>query len=214
MAQSSTQGFLEFDNIREGIIVLKNRGLRAVLMVSSLNFALKSADEQNSILYQFQNFLNSLDFSCQIVMQSRRLNFTGYMEKLAELEGKETNELMKLQIGEYKTFIENILRQGTVMQKSFYMIIPFAPAEIQGEKSLKPSLMKPSTVAKFTEDGFLRYKTQLLQRVEFAALGLRSCGLEAVPLTTPELIELLWGLHHPLEAERGYYPDIPEELNI
>ncbi len=96
MAKFSTQEFLEFDQIRDGVIILKNKGLRVISMVSSLNFALKSAEEQNAILYQFQNFLNSLDFSCQILIQSRRLNIIGYLDKLEEIEKKEENELVKL----------------------------------------------------------------------------------------------------------------------
>ena len=100
--KSSTQEFLEIDQIREGVIVLKNKGLRGALMVSSLNFALKSEEEQNAIIYQFQNFLNSLDFSCQIIIQSRKLNITGYLDKLKDLEKKQKNELLKAQTGEYR----------------------------------------------------------------------------------------------------------------
>src|SRR4030042_3556752 len=120
MATLSTQDFLEFDQVKEGIIILKNKGLRSILMVSSLNFALKSTEEQNAILYQFQNFLNSLDFPCQIIITSRKLNITGYLEKLENIKSKETNDLLKVQIGDYKNFIEEILNEGSIMQKTFY----------------------------------------------------------------------------------------------
>jgi len=207
MAKLSTQDFLEFDQVREGIIILKNKGLRAILMVSSLNFALKSTEEQNAILYQFQNFLNSLDFSCQILVNSRRLNIVGYLDKLVEIEKKEENELLRIQIVDYRKFIENIMKGGKVMQKSFYVIVPFSITEMQvGEGAKKlPKIT-------LTEELFQRCKIQLLQRVEFVILGLRACGLQAVPLTTAEIAELFWSLHHPLEAERGYYPEIPSEL--
>jgi len=204
----STQDFLELAQIREGVIILKNKGLRAVLMVSSLNFALKSADEQSAILYQFQNFLNSLDFSCQILIQSRCLNIVGYLDKLNEIEKKEKNELLKLQIAEYRNFIEQIMKGGTIMQKTFYVIVPFSPmetTEMAGEMKKLPKIT-------MTEEQFQRCQAQLFQRVEFVILGLRACGLQAVPLTDLELVELFWGLHHPAEAERGYYPDIPPEL--
>ncbi len=208
MAQPSTQDFLEFGQIREGIIILKNKGLRSVLMVSSLNFALKSTEGQNAILYQFQNFLNSLDFFCQILIQSRRLNIVGYLDKLEKIEREEKNELLKIQITEYRKFIGEITKQGAIMQKTFYLIVPFSLMEtrmIEGKKKLPkiPSL---------TEEVFQRSKIQLLQRVEFVILGLMACGLQAVPLNTSELIELFWSLNHPLEAERGYYPEIPSEL--
>jgi len=208
MAQSSTQDFLEFEQIKEGIIILKNKGLRSVLMVSSLNFALKSAEEQNAILYQFQNFLNSLDFFCQILIQSRRLNIIGYLDKLEEIERKENNELLKIQIAEYRKFVGDIIKQGSIMQKTFYVIVPFSLLEtrmVEGKKKLPK-------IPTLTEETFQRSKIQLLQRVEFAILGLRACGLQAVPLNTLELIELFWSLNHPLEAERGYYPEIPSEL--
>ena len=205
---TSTQDFLEFDQIREGIIILKNKGLRSVLMVSSLNFALKSLEEQNAILYQFQNFLNSLDFSCQILILSRRLNITGYLDKLEEIEKKEENELLKVQIIEYRKFIDQIMKGGTVIQKTFYVIVPFALTESQ----VFDGSAKLPKIPALTEELFQRCREQLLQRVEFVALGLRSSGLQAVPLNSLEISELLWGLYHPVEAERGYYPEIPPEL--
>ena len=115
MPKLSTQDFLEFSRIKDNVIILKNKGLRVILMVSSLNFALKSNDEQNAIIYQFQNFLNSLDFSCQILVQSRRLNIIGYLDKLKEIEKKETNELLKTQIAEYQNFINKLISGGSFM---------------------------------------------------------------------------------------------------
>ncbi len=207
--QIPTQNFLEFDQIRNGVIILKNKGLRMILMVSSLNFALKSEEEQNAIIYQFQNFLNSLDFSCQILVQSRQLNITGYLDNLKKIEEGETNELLQIQIGEYRKFINQIMTGGSVMQKTFYVIVPFSVTEIrttQGKKKLPG-------ISNITEEAFQRAKTQLLQRVEFASLGLRACGLKSVPLNNLELIELFWALYHQSEAEQGYYPEFPPELS-
>ncbi len=209
MPELSTQKFLEFDQIKNGVIILKNKGLRIVLMVSSLNFALKSDEEQNAILYQFQDFLNSLDFSCQILIQSRRLNITGYLDKLEKIEKKETNELLQIQIGEYRKFIGQIMSGGSIMQKTFYVIVPFSIMEMQMTQG-KRKLPKIPTL---TEGAFQRARIQLLQRAEFTSLGLRACGLEAIPLNNLELIELFWGLHHQSEAEQGYYPEFPAELS-
>ncbi len=210
MAQLSTQEFLELDQIRDGIMILKNKGLRAVLMVSSLNFSLKSEEEQNAIIYQYQNFLNSLDFSCQVVVQSRRLNLTGYLDKLNAVASKEKNELFKVQITEYRKFLEDIIENGNIMQKSFYVVVPFSISETQAASTDRFNPLPK--IPTLTEEEFQRAKSQILQRVEFVNLGLRSCGLDAVVLNTLELIELFWGLYHPLEAERGYYPDIPPEM--
>ena len=204
MPISTTQQFLELEQIREGVIILKNKSLRGMLMVSSLNFALKSEEEQNAIIYQFQNFLNSLDFSIEIIIQSRRVNITGYLDKLKEIEVKQENELLKMQIAEYRKFVENLIAGGQILSKNFFVVVPFTLIEIPGIKKEK--------VPTLTEEQFQRAKSQLWQRMEFVALGLRRCGLWASPLNTSELIELFWSLYHPEEAEVGYYPEIPPEL--
>ncbi|MEK7103929.1 MAG: hypothetical protein AAB842_00830 [Patescibacteria group bacterium] len=209
MASFSTQNFLQFSQIRDGVIMLKNKAFRAILMVSSVNFDLKSEDEQNAIIYQFQNFLNSLDFSCQIIVQSRRLNITGYFDKLRELEEKQENELLKAQTSEYRKFIQSLVGEGTIMTKQFFVVIPYAMGEnvdIKGAFKINPK------VPNLSEDTIQRCKEQLMQRMEFVAIGLKRCGLNVVPLTSPEIIELLWGWHHPKEAEVGYYPEIIPEL--
>ncbi|MFC1789434.1 hypothetical protein ACFLYY_00480 [Patescibacteria group bacterium] len=213
MPKTSTQDFLEIKQIREGVMILKNKSLRGVLMVSSLNLALKSEEEQSATFYQFQSFLNSLDFSCQIVVQSRRLNITGYIEKLKKLEKNQPNELLRIQTTSYREFIESIIKGGSIMTKSFFVVVPFYLPVIQQEKGkgLK-SLIKTPKTPTLTESRFQRSRDQLWQRMEFLTLGLRRCGLSAIPLTTPELIELFWGLYHPQEAEVGFYPEIPPEL--
>ncbi len=198
----STQDILPIKEIKDGIVLLKNGGLRVILAVSSLNFALKSQEEQDSIIYQFQNFLNSLDFSCQISLQSRKLNIVGYLDKIKEIEKNETNELLKIQVSEYGKFIKKIMEGGTIMQKNFFVTVPFSSIEIKSKKANE----------KETEERFQRNKSQLLQRTEFVILGLRSCGLQATPLSSLELIELFWSLHHVSEAESGYFPEIPPEL--
>ena len=212
MPASSTQSFLEIDQIREGLLVLKNQSLRAVMMVSSLNFALKSEEEQSAIISAFQSFLNSLDFSCQIVIQSRKLNITGYLDKIKELEAKQENELLRIQTSEYHDFIQGLVSGGTIMSKSFFVVIPFNLLEAKVVVSPIKLFKSSTNPSPLKEDEFQRCKSQLWQRMEFVALGLRRCGLQAMPLTTPELIELFWSLHHPKEAEVGYYPEVPPEL--
>ena len=213
MARTSAQSFLDLKQIREGVVVLNNNGLRGILMISSLNFALKSDDEQNAIIYQYQSFLNSLDFFCQIVAQSRRLNITGYLEKLKDLEKNQKNELLKVQTVGYHDFIKTLVESGTIMTKTFFVIIPYSIWDAQGgdQKNKKNLLSRPS-VPSLTEETFQRCKSQLWQRMEFVAMGLKRCGLQAIPLTTPEIIELFWSLHHPEDAEVGYYPELPSEL--
>jgi len=211
MPQSSTQQFLAVDQIREGVAVLRNKSLRGVIMVSSLNFALKSEEEQNAIIYQFQSFLNSLDFFLQIIVQSRRLNISGYLDKLKDLERKQENELLKTQTAEYRRFVQDLIAGGSIMSKNFFVVVPFTLVEIPGVKAAKGILKKQPTIT-LSEEQFQRAKSQLWQRMEFVSLGLRRCGLQSVPLNTSELIELFWSLYHPEQAEVGYYPEIPSEL--
>lgn len=208
---SSAQQFLPIEQIKEGIIIMKDHSLRGVLMASSLNFALRASDEQQAIIYQFQTFLNSLDFSCQIMAVSRKVNITGYLEKLKTMEKEQKNELLKTQTKEYRKFIEKIVAGGEIMNKNFYVIIPFYLSESSGITN-KGGLFKLKTVPTLTEENFKRVKTQLYQRMEFLSLGLRRCGVWSVALNSEELIELFWSLSHPKKASVGYYPEIPPEL--
>lgn len=205
MKESSTQQFLEFEEIKEGVLILKGRQVRGVLMVSSQNFALKSDEEQQAIISQFQDFLNSLDFSLQISIQSRRLNITGYLDFLKELETNQQNELLKRQTEDYRLFVERLITGGSIMAKNFFVVVPFSFFEVVdgGKTKLTGSL---------PEEEFQRMKNQLWQRMEYVALGLRRAGLQVVPLNTEELVELLWSWHHPEESEVGYYPEIPPEI--
>ena len=201
MAQTPTQNFLQIDQIREGVLLLKNKSLRGIIMVSSLNFALKSSEEQESTIYQFQNFLNSLDFSLEINIQSRTLNITGYIDKLSDIANKQTNELLKLQTIEYQKFIKQLIAGGKILAKNFFVIVPYTTVVIPGKKS-----------PEIEENQFQRAKSQLWQRMEFVVSGLKRCGLQCTALNTSELIELFWSLYHPEEAEVGYYPEIPPEI--
>jgi hypothetical protein len=206
MAPKSAQDFIPISQVRDGVIILKNKGLRSILMVSSINIALKSRDEQEAILYQFQAFLNSLDFPCQIIVQSRKTNITGYIEKIKKLEEEQKNELLKQQTAGYREFLEEFVTRESIYTKNFFVVIPYSVPVVGGSKK------KTKGTVDLNEDNFQRGKDQLYQRMEFVALGLRRCGLHCAPLTTIEVIELFWSLFHPKSAENGYYPEFPEEL--
>ena len=198
MPQNTTQDFLQLDQIRNGVVILKNKSLRGILMVSSVNLALKSTEEQKAIINQFQSLLNSLDFSCQIIVQSRKVNLTGYIDMIKEWEKNQDNDLLQHQTESYRKFIQDFIKEESILTKKFFVVVPYN------------FYQTPSS--KLTEESFKRLKKQLMQRMEFVALGLRRCGLQAAPLTSSELIELFWVLHHPKESETGYYPEFPDEL--
>ncbi len=206
----ATQQFLELDEIKEGVVILKDKTLRGIMMISSINFALKSEQEQQSIIFQFQSFLNTLDFPLEIIMQSKKLNISNYLDKLNQMREAEENQLLKVQIREYGNFIRKIISGGSIMSKNFYATIPFNFGELRSVPTQKKQKEESAEIIK--EERFQRAKSQLLQRMQFASVGLKRCGLQCVALSTAELIELFWGLYHPEKAEIGYYPNIPSEL--
>jgi len=213
MKKNSTQNFLEVKDVREGALVLKDRSIRGVMMVSSQNFALKSEEEQDAILFQFQNFLNSLDFSLQIVSQTRRLNITGYLDGLKQLEEVQTNKLLQQQTTSYRQFIKELVQGGAILTKNFYTVVPFSLIEALPDEDQKGFLKRrPKIAGKLSDEEFERMREQLWQRMEFVALGLRRTGLKVIPLNSEELIELLWSWYHPMSAEVGYYPQVLPEM--
>jgi len=213
MNRGSTQSFLEIQDIREGTLILKDRTIRGVMMVSSQNFALKSAEEQDAIIFQFQNLLNSLDFSVQIVSQSRRLNITGYLDGLDSLATQQANKLLKEQTIAYREFIDEMVKDGAILTKNFYVVTPFSLVDALPTADQKGLLKRrPKLVGKLSDEEFERMRGQLWQRMEFVALGLRRTGLKIIPLNSEELIELLWSWYHPANAEVGYYPQVLPEM--
>ena len=184
-------------------MVLKNGTLRAVLMVSSVNFELKSSQEQEAIVASYQNFLNSLDFPVQILVSSRRLDIDPYLELLDQKEKTQENELLRFQIADYRNFIKNLVGTANIMTKSFYIVVPFALTEGSKETFLdkiKVALNpKQALVEKRME--FENYKNQLWQRVEHIIAGLAGSGIRMVPLKTQELIELFYNSYNPTVIE-------------
>lgn len=210
----SAQEFLPIQEIRDGIVVLKNGSLRLVLMASSLNFSLKSTQEQDAIILQYQNFLNSLDFTVQFFIQSRKLNISPYIEILSEAEKKQSNELIKIQTREYIEFVKTFVETSNIVTKTFYVVVPFEPPAFEVAKGLISSLFKPLAQRKgggsqrTSDEKFEEHKTQLWQRVDAATQGLIRCGVRVAPLNTEELIELYYGLFNPGELEKGGAPEI------
>lgn len=204
---AAAQEFLPLDTIRDGVIIMKGgQGLRAVLMVSSLNFALKSEEEQDALIFQYENFLNGLDFPLQFVVQSRRLNITPYLDTLSERRKEETNELLRVQIGEYAEFVKSFVELTNIVSKTFYAVIPFSPSIAERRGGILGSLgslfggsKKPAAGG---EGEFGPWKNQLLQRVDTVSAGLKGLGLRVVTLETEELVELFYGLYNPTEAQR------------
>ena len=201
----TSQHFVPIKEIRDGIVILQDGSLRSIIIASSLNFALKSADEQNSIIYQFQNFLNSLDFSVQIFIQSKRLDIRPYIALLEGRYKEQTTELMKIQTQEYIEFVKTFVENSSIMTKSFFVVIPYSPAAMTADKNPISNILgsgknKNATVA--ANNQFDEGRSQLEQRVGVVEQGLTRCGIRVVELGTEEVVELFYKIFNPGESEK------------
>lgn len=205
-SSSSTQSFVPIQEVRDGIVLLKDGGMRAVLLASSLNFSLKSEEERNAILFQFQDFLNSLDFSIEIVIQSRKLDIRPYIALLEEQEKKQLNDLMRIQTAEYIEFIRSFAENTNIMTKNFFIVVPYSPAILSGEKASGIKALLTSKTAKQTTElsdtAFEENRTQLEQRVAAVEQGLIRTGIRVARLGTEEVIELFYKAFNPGETEK------------
>jgi type IV secretory pathway VirB4 component len=199
-SSKSTQDFVPISEVRDGIVVLKDGGLRAVLLASSINFALKSEDEQTAFIVQFQNFLNSLDFSTQIFVQSRMLDIRPYIATLEAQYKQQLDDLMRVQIREYIEFIKSFTEAANIMTKNFFVVVPYSPAMLPQQSGV--SSLIPFGKKKTAEDAnrtFEEQVSQLEQRISIVQQGLTRTGVRTVQLGTEEAIELLYKMFNPGE---------------
>ena len=208
ISAQATQDFVPIKDIRDGVVILKDGGLRGILMASSVNFSLKSEDEKTAIVYQFQDFLNSLDFSVQILIQSRKHDIRPYLALLEERKKEQMNDLLKIQIQEYIEFIRTFTERQNIMTKNFFVVVPYSPNAISNSSVLQkfiPASMQSGTkgntgdaaTGKFEED-----IVQLDQRMAVVSQGLSRCGIRTVRLGTEELIELFYKVFNPGDTEK------------
>lgn len=200
-ASKATQDFVPIQEVKDGTIILKDGSLRAILLVSSVNFELKSADEQQSILFQFQNFLNSLDFSVQIFVQSRRLDIRPYIALLEGRYKEQSNDLMKIQVEEYIKFIKAFTESTNIMTKSFFIVVSYFPAVINTKGGILGGILNKNK-ASVKESQFEEIRSQLEQRVSVVEQGLVRTGVRAARLGTEEVVELFYKLFNPGETDK------------
>jgi len=206
----STQEYLNIAEIKDGTVVMKDGTLRAVLLVSSINFALKSEDEQNAVIDAYIRFLNNLNFTLQIVIQSRELDIDNYLEYLKVKEKEQINKLLKVQTAEYIEYIKDLTSLGQIMNKRFYVIVPYDPLtdKRKGFFSLISEAMRPATIIKLKEKTFRSYQEMLDRRVEAIAGGLESMGVAIARLDTQSLIELYYKTYNPETAKNQNLADL------
>ena len=206
IASKATQEFVPIKEIRDGIVILKDGSMRLVVMASSLNIALKSEDEQTALLLQFQSFLNSLDFSIQIFIQSRRLDIRPYIALLENRIHEQLDDLIKIQTKEYVDFIKNLTETTNIMTKNFFIVVPYTDPMVGGKGTGKfPISFGSRSSAEKKVDAaemFDESRTQLDQRASVIAQGMGRLGIRVVQLGTEEVIELFYKLFNPGESEK------------
>lgn len=203
MPQTSQQ-FIPIQEIRDGVLILKNGEMRSVLICSSINFDLKSEDEQTAIISQYQSFLNSLDFPLQIFVQSRKFNVIPYLGTLEERLKGEINELIRVQITEYIQFIKSFTESTNIMSKEFFAVVPYTPSVFTGKKGGLAALIGKKNTgttadSKANMEQFEENRSQLEQRESVVVQGLSRLGIRTLKLGTEELVELFYKLFNPGE---------------
>ncbi len=196
----AVQKFVEVKEIKEGVATMKDNSLKAICICSSINFELLSTNEQEAIIGRFQEFLNSLDFSIQIIIASRHFEVDAYLDQIRKLEKRQTNELLRVQTSEYINFVKNFVEFANIMNKSFYIVIPFKIIEAR-EESFVDKIKNIITAQKpkketFELEKFNQYKSQLDQRVNLIIQGLQGLGVKAMPLNDEQLIQLFYEFYN------------------
>lgn len=195
----ATQRYLDILEIKDNVVVLKDGSVRAVVLVASVNFDLKSDEEQAAVISSYVQFLNAVDFPLQIVVQSRKLNIDNYLDKLRGIEKQQTNELLRQQTVEYRQYIQELVQLGDIMSKRFYVIVPYSETSGRPKKFLARLVdsFSPTNIIHLKQKKFEDFRSELFKRVEYVMDGLASAGLKSAILDTQSLIELYYSTYNP-----------------
>ncbi len=215
---ASTQTFLKIAEIRDDTVILKNGGLRSILKVSSINFNLKSEEEQNAIIYSYQGFLNTLEFPIQILIRSKKLDIDNYLESLKKTGEKQTNQLLQQQTFEYIEYISKLVEYADIMEKEFFVIIPYDPFRSQKLNMFQKFFQNMNPKDNYSEvkkrhNEFTELKKKLSQRENTVKVGLENCGLKVEELNSNQLIALFYNSYNPLAARYQKLKDL-EQTNV
>jgi hypothetical protein len=209
---NSTQNSLQIAEVRDGIVIMSDGSFRSVVMVKSINFDLMSIQEQEAVEYSYQGFLNSLYFPIQIFERSQKIDLQPYIDKLDKIRTEHDNMLLALLMEDYIGYIDDVGQQTNIMDKKFYVVVPFFPVIDTTNKAVEQSktfltglgslFNKQEQHITINEVDLENAKTELRNRVQATLAGLLQCGIKGLPLDTQELIELYYDTYNPDTATR------------
>jgi hypothetical protein len=206
--EASSQQYLPIEAIKEGVVLMTDHSLKSVVLVSSINFALKGEQEKDAIIGSFQNFLNSLEFPIQILATSRQLDLSNYLETVQKEAGKQANPLLKIQTEEYINFVNELLTYSSIMEKRFYVVVPYYPSGTESVPGLGGFLKKKKT--EYVGGSFEEHKQKLLERTQLIIQGMSSLGLRSAALGTEDLLELFYSSYNPQTAQNQKIANLDE----
>ncbi|HEY5805857.1 MAG TPA: hypothetical protein VIS56_00540 [Candidatus Saccharimonadales bacterium] len=218
---NSTQNTLQIAEIRDGIVIMNDGSFRSVVMVKSVNFDLMSQQEQEAVEFSYQGFLNSLYFPIQIFIRSQRVDLQPYINKLDKIRSEHDNMLLAMLMEDYIGYIDQLSQQTNIMDKKFYIVIPFFP-HVDVQKAITQSKnfvtgflglfnTKEQSVV-INEQDLEKAKAELKNRIQAVMQGLMQCNIQSLPLDTQELIELYYDTYNPDTATRQQLKNF-ENLN-
>jgi len=209
----STQQFIDIAGMKNGVIIMKDGSYRLILQVNAVNFALKSEQEQNSIIFQFQSFLNSLHFPIEITIRSRRLDLTPYLNKISTIAQNQTNELTRIQAEDYIGFVGKLITIANIMKKSFYVTIQHNTINVKSTGLFDKFFSKNSQTfdhVKISDVEFTESTNKLTEKANIVANGLGGLGIHCQQLTTEEIVELFYSIYNPDESTKQRISNVDE----
>src|SRR3989338_3787657 len=210
--ETHSKNFVAIKEIRDGVVILKSGALRGVLLVTAMNLALKSSEEQEAVIYQFQNFLNSIDFSIEIVVQSRRMDIRPYLQMLDERLLQQKEELMRVQTKMYIEYIRYFSEEVDIMKKYFFVVVPYTSSQTSyRKKSIIDRIFgkkggdkkKKDVDLSMSDEQFQEKRLQLEERIGVIRQGLQGLGLKVEYVDTPALVDLFYSLYNPGDVQKS-----------
>ena len=201
----STQQQIDIAGIKDGVVIMRDGSYRLVLQVTATNFALKSENEQNALIFQYQSFLNSLHFPIEIVVRSKRLDLTPYLAKIQALSDKQSSELTRMLANDYIDFVGKLVNVANIMKKTFYVVVSYSVVSVQKVNlfnMLFGQKVQSFDHLKISDEDFKNSTEKLLENANIIAGGLGSMGLHCFQLSTEQIIELFYQIYNPAESSK------------